>query len=151
MNRRILLTLTLAITSLAALALAGCSTTPRPSGGETDQYPYYTEIQSKRTEALTLKLEEGEEFGGHLWVWKWDRLGFMQPQAWRIPQAMTFSIEGPAGDTVLDAVRIEYEYEFTITAPSTGEYTLVFDDSEGYCVVRMTHNSPKTLGEIIAP
>jgi len=51
-----------------------------------------------------------------------DRLGFMEAWGWRIPSHIWFHIESPHGDRVVDAVRINGEYQASFTAGTSGDY-----------------------------
>ncbi len=74
----------------------------------------------------------------------------MEARGWRIPSHIWFHIEGPYGNGVVDAVRIEGEYQTSFTAEISGDYKMVFDDSEGYCFIRIVHNSPQPLVDVNA-
>jgi len=62
-----------------------------------------------------------------------------------------FYIQGPNGEKVIDAGRIEHTYEFDFTAEVAGDYKLVFDDSDGWCAVQIWHNSPEPLHDVTVP
>ena len=130
------------------LGLGGCAVERQGGVNETDEYPYYTEIHTYRTPALAVELEEGERFRARLWVWKEDKLGSMTTTGWRMPSAVEFYVQDPNGARIIDAGRIERTYEFAFTAEVAGDYQLIFDDRDGYCVVRIIHNSPQPLRDI---
>ena len=130
--------------------MGGCAVEPRESGGEAIEYPYYDEIHTGKTEALAVTLEEGERFEARLWIWKAGRFAYFEVRGWRVPATLMFYIQGPDGEKVIDAGRIEGGYEFNFTAEVTGDYKLVFDDRDGWCVVRIGHNSPEPLRDVSA-
>lgn len=153
MKKRVLLLLAAICSSLimaGLLGVSGCAVGPQGSGNESAEYEYYIEVHTYKTSALAVELEEGERFGAHLWIWKEDKLGFMEARGWRVPSALLFYIQDPYGRRIIDAGRIERVYEFAFTAEVAGDYWLIFDDSDGYCVVRIVHNSPTPLRDVSA-
>ncbi len=140
----------LSLTVAGLFVMGGCVAKPQESSGEAIEYPYYDEIHTGKTEALAVTLEKGERFGAQLWVWKEDRFGFMEARGWRVPSTLVFYIRDPYGRKVIDAGRIEGRYEFDFTAEVAGDYQLVFDDSYGYCVIRIVHSSPEPLRDVSA-
>ena len=135
---------------VGVLGLGGCAVERQGHVNETAEYPYYTEIHTYRTPALAVELEEGERFRARLWVWKEDKLSFMATTGWRIPASLLFYVQDPYGGRIIDAGRISNEYEVDFTAEVAGDYQLIFDDRDGYCAVRIIHNSPEPLRDISA-
>ncbi len=130
------------------LGLGGCAVERQGSVNETAEYSYYTEIHTYRTPVLAVELEEGGRFRARLWVWKEDKFGSMTTTGWRIPSTVELYIQDPNGGKVIDAGRIGNEYEVDFTAEVAGDYQLIFDDRDGYCVVRIIHNSPEPMRDI---
>ena len=148
-----LLLLAVICSSLIVVGLSGmtgCAAEPRESGDEAIEYPYYDEIHTGPTEALAVTLEKGERFRARLWIWKAGRFAFFEVRGWRVPATLVFYIRDPYDRKIIDAGRIEGGYEFNFTAEVTGDYKMVFDDREGWCVVRIGHNSPEPLRDVSA-
>lgn len=146
----LLLVICLPLVMLALLGLSGCAVEYQGGWNETAEYPYFTEIHTIKTSALAVELEEGEEFGARLWVWKEDRFGFMEARGWRVPSTLLFYVDDPYGERIVDAGRIGSVYGVAFDADVSGDYQLIFDDSDGYCVVRIVYNSPEPLRDINA-
>ena len=154
MKKTRLLLLAAICSSLIVVGLSGmtgCAAEPRESGDEAIEYLYYDEIHTGQTSALAVKLEEGERFRARLWIWKAGRFAFFEVRGWRVPGTLAFYIRDPYGSKIIDAGRIEGMYEFDFTAEVAGDYRLVFDDRESWCVVRIGHNSPEPLRDVTAP
>ncbi len=141
----------LSMTVAGLFVMGGCAVEPQASGDEAIAYPYYDEIHTAPTEALAVTLEERERFEARLWIWKAGRFAYFEVRGWRVPTTLMFYIQGPNGEKVIDAGRIEGGYEFNFTAEVAGDYKLVFDDRDGWCVVKIEHNSPEPLRDVSVP
>jgi len=87
-------------------------------------------IDTSHIAAAGVTLGKGEVFEGRLSI----RYG-----------SIVFWISDPYWYRVVDAGRIEGEYEFAFVVEKSGEYRLVFDDSEGSLIIHLDYNSPSSL------
>lgn len=87
-------------------------------------------IDTAHIAAASVKLGKGEVFEARMSI---------------VGGSLIFYVRDPRWRKVVDAGRIEGEYEFAFEVEESGEYQLIFDDREGHRTIYLDYNSPSSL------
>ncbi len=87
-------------------------------------------------------LAKGEVFEARMVIGKADGSELVTPP---VAGTIVFWIWDPDYHKVVDAGRIEGNYEFSFTVEESGDHILVFKDEEGECIIWMEYSSPANL------
>ena len=115
-------------------------TSLKPREGITYSRQYV--IQTFYVASAVVSLGKGEVFEARMSVVKADRDKPILPP---LEGSIVFWIYDPHWRKVVDAGRIEGEYEFAFPVEESGNYMLVFQDTEGYRIIYFEYNSPSPL------